>query len=119
MKEYNNYLIELNSEDGYALDGYIHKPNEENNKKVLIAIHGMTSNCFKKKDKIIANEMEKLNIDTICFNNRGSEIIKRVKDKYLISVALVNDSAVQSNKKTHQSNIPLIMCFHTSPRNIE
>ena len=81
MKEYNNYLIELNSEDGYALDGYIHKSNEENNKKVLIAIHGMTSNCFKKKDKIIANEMEKLNIDTICFNNRGSEIIKRVKDK--------------------------------------
>lgn len=33
-----------------------------------------------------------------------SVTIKRVKDKYLISVALVNDSAVQSNKKTHQSN---------------
>ena len=30
--------------------------------------------------------------------------IKKVKDRYLVSVALVNDSAVQSNSKTHQSN---------------
>ena len=30
--------------------------------------------------------------------------IKRIKERYLISVALVNDSAVQSNDKSHQSN---------------
>lgn len=30
--------------------------------------------------------------------------IKRVKDRFLVSVALVNDSAVQSNERTHQSN---------------
>lgn len=30
--------------------------------------------------------------------------IKRIKERYLVSVALVNDSAVQSNGKTHQSN---------------
>ena len=30
--------------------------------------------------------------------------IKKIKDKYLVSVALVNDSAVQSNDKSHQSN---------------
>jgi len=30
--------------------------------------------------------------------------IKKIKDKFLISVALVNDSVVQSNKKTHKSN---------------
>ena len=30
--------------------------------------------------------------------------IKKIKDRYLISVALVNDSQVQSNSKTHQSN---------------
>jgi len=30
--------------------------------------------------------------------------VKKIKDKYLISIALVNDSAVQSNDRTHQSN---------------
>ena len=30
--------------------------------------------------------------------------IKKVKEQYLISIALVNDSAVQSNDRTHQSN---------------
>ena len=30
--------------------------------------------------------------------------IKRIKERYLISVALVNDSAVQSNDRSHQSN---------------
>ena len=30
--------------------------------------------------------------------------IKRIKDKYLVSIALVNDSRVQSNDRTHQSN---------------
>ena len=30
--------------------------------------------------------------------------IKKIRDKYIVSVALVNDSRVQSNAKTHQSN---------------
>ena len=30
--------------------------------------------------------------------------VKRIKERYLVSVALVNDSAVQSNDRTHQSN---------------
>ena len=30
--------------------------------------------------------------------------VKKIKERYLISVSLVNDSAVQSNEKTHQSN---------------
>lgn len=30
--------------------------------------------------------------------------VKRIKERYLISVALVNDSTVQSNDRTHQSN---------------
>ena len=30
--------------------------------------------------------------------------IKRIKNRYLVSIALVNDSAVQSNDRTHQSN---------------
>ena len=30
--------------------------------------------------------------------------VKKIKERYLVSVALVNDSAVQSNDRTHQSN---------------
>lgn len=30
--------------------------------------------------------------------------IKKIKDRYLVSIALVNDSKVQSNARTHQSN---------------
>lgn len=30
--------------------------------------------------------------------------IKRIKNQYLVSVALINDSRVQSNERTHQSN---------------
>lgn len=30
--------------------------------------------------------------------------IKKIKDKYLVSIALVNDSRVHSNERTHQSN---------------
>lgn len=30
--------------------------------------------------------------------------VKKIKDQFLVSVALVNDSKVQSNEKTHQSN---------------
>ena len=49
--------------------------------KVLIELHGMTSNCFKKREMIIANYVEKIGIDSICFNNRGSDIVKYIKYK--------------------------------------
>ena len=41
----------------------------------------MTSNCFKKREKIIAENVENIGIDTICFNNRGSDIAKYIKYK--------------------------------------
>ena len=74
-----NNLVEFQAQDGIILDGYIHKSNE-NNQAILIEIHGMGSNCFKSREKIIANEVEKLNIDSLCFNTRGSEIVKTIKN---------------------------------------
>lgn len=71
-------IIQFNSIDNIILDGYLNKCDNKTD-KVLIEIHGMTSNCFKNREKIIANEVCKLNIDTICFNNRGSEIVKYCK----------------------------------------
>ena len=73
-------LIDFYATDGIRLNGYINKC-ENKTQKILISIHGMTSNCFKERDKVIARELEKINIDTMCFNNRGSEIVKYIKNK--------------------------------------
>ena len=70
-------LVEFEALDGVKLNGYINK--EKNNNCVLIAIHGMCCNCFKKRERIIAESVEKINVDTICINTRGSEIIKYIK----------------------------------------
>ena len=66
---------------------------KENKGKVLIQIHGMTSNCFKEREKIIAEKLQELNIDTICFNNRGSEIIRYAKKIDEIGYKLYEDKA--------------------------
>ena len=71
-------IIKFYAEDGAKLNGYLNKGKLET-KKVLIAIHGMTSNCFKDRERIIAEAVEEIGIDTICFNNRGSEIVKYIK----------------------------------------
>ena len=68
-------IIKFEATDGILLDGILNKC-VSNTDKILIQIHGMTSNCFKKREKVIADKVSTLNIDTLCFNNRGSEIIK-------------------------------------------
>lgn len=71
-------IIELNALDGVKLNGYLIQ-GESKSKSVLIEIHGMTSNCFKKREKIIAETVKEVSIDTICINTRGSEIVKYIK----------------------------------------
>ncbi|MBR3134330.1 MAG: hypothetical protein IKG56_02600 [Clostridia bacterium] len=71
-------LINFLADDGVKLDGFIKRCNEKTD-NVLISIHGMTSNCFKKRDRIIANYIEKLGIDMIGFNNRGSDIVRYIR----------------------------------------
>ena len=71
-------IIKFYASDGVLLNGYINKGNSTS-KKVLIQIHGMTSNCFKDREEVISKNVEKINIDTICFNTRGSEIVKYIK----------------------------------------
>ena len=69
-------IISFKAKDGINLDGILYKVA---GKKVLIQIHGMTSNCFKKRDKIISKKVEELGIDTLDFNNRGSDVIRYIK----------------------------------------
>lgn len=73
-------IIEFYADDGIILNGFINKGKGKTD-QVLIEIHGMTSNCFKKREKIIAKNVENIGIDTICFNNRGSDIAKYIKYK--------------------------------------
>lgn len=73
-------IIEFYAQDGVILNGYINKGILKTD-KVLIELHGMTSNCFKKREMVIANYVENIGIDSICFNNRGSDIVKYIKYK--------------------------------------
>jgi len=65
--------IFFKTEDQADLVGLLHKG--ENTNKVIISVHGMTSDCLKKRDDIIANTMTNNNIDFFSFNNRGHDVI--------------------------------------------
>lgn len=72
--------IDFLATDGINLNGFIYKADtSSNSKKVILAVHGMSSNCFKKRDEIIAKKMNENGIDYFCFNNRGSELVKYIR----------------------------------------
>ena len=70
--------IDFLATDGVDLSGILYN-GQEKTKKVILAVHGMTSNCFKKRDDIIAKIANENGIDYFCFNNRGSEIVKYIR----------------------------------------
>lgn len=73
-------IVKFTASDGIILDGILNKCEEKTN-KILIQIHGMISNCFKKRERTIAQKVEKMGIDTLCFNNRGSEVVRYIKSE--------------------------------------
>ncbi|MCI8617154.1 MAG: hypothetical protein HFJ60_02745 [Clostridia bacterium] len=66
--------------DGVALNGIIYE-SKQNTKRILLAIHGLTSNCLKERDEIIARKVNDAEIDYCCFNNRGSELAQYIRKK--------------------------------------
>ena len=70
--------IDFLATDGIKLNGFLYKSNE-NTTKVILSIHGMSSNCLKERESIIANYANQNQIDYFCFNNRGSELVKYIK----------------------------------------
>jgi len=54
--------INFYAEDGTKLNGFLHK-SKETTQDVILSIHGMSSNCFKERDNVIANTANNLNID--------------------------------------------------------
>lgn len=65
--------IFLKTEDKADLVGLLHKGEKTN--KVVISVHGMTSDCLKRRDDIIAKAMIDNNIDFFSFNNRGHDVV--------------------------------------------
>lgn len=70
--------IDFLATDGVILNGLLYE-SKEKTQEIILSVHGMGSNCFKKRDEIIANKANEEGIDYFCFNNRGSEIVKYIK----------------------------------------
>ena len=69
-------LLDIKAVDGVILNGFI---NRTNSKKIIISTHGMGSDCFKMRDRIIIEEASKIGIDYMVYNNRGSYLMRMVK----------------------------------------
>ena len=72
-------LINFMATDGVNLEGILYKASSNISEKIILSVHGMTSNCFKKRDIEIAKKANEKGIDYFAFNNRGSEIVKYIK----------------------------------------
>lgn len=70
--------IDFLATDGIILNGLLYE-SQEKTQSIILAVHGMSSNCFKKRDEVIANKANEVGIDYFCFNNRGSELVKYIK----------------------------------------
>ena len=68
----------LKATDGVDLKGIIYK-SQRKTQKILISIHGMATNCIKKRDEKIAEKINELNIDFLTFNNRGHDLTNYIK----------------------------------------
>lgn len=71
-------IVSFFATDGMVDNGYIQSTDTpiDDNKKVIISVHGMTSSCFKGRDKTIGKILLENDIDYFTFNNRGSEILR-------------------------------------------
>ena len=73
-------IVNFEALDGIKLDGFIARGNTPS-KKIMIYVHGMQSNCFKPREKAIYERLAEVGIDSLNFNNRGSEVIKAIKSE--------------------------------------
>lgn len=66
--------IYFETADNVELFGLLQKPNADTD-EVVISIHGMQSNCYKKREDILAKNITEAGIAYFAFNNRGTEIM--------------------------------------------
>lgn len=66
--------IFIETEDNVELQGLLSKPNERTD-EIVVSIHGMQSNCLKRREMILEEEINKAGIAYMSFNNRGHELM--------------------------------------------
>ena len=64
--------------DGIKLDGLLYT-SKNKTEDIILSIHGMATNCMKKRETTMAKFANQNNIDYFCFNNRGSELVKYIR----------------------------------------
>ena len=74
----NTETIFFKAQDGVILNGIMYK-NTNKTAKIRISVHGMATNCIKKRDEIIAQKANEINIDFLAFNNRGHDLVNYIK----------------------------------------
>lgn len=70
--------IYFNTEDNIELVGLLETPKNKTN-KVVISIHGMQSNCLKKREDILSRSISNSGTAYFAFNNRGYELMTYTK----------------------------------------
>lgn len=70
--------VDFLATDGIKLNGFLYEGKEKTN-KIILSVHGMSSNCLKEREDRLSSYMNENNIDYFCFNNRGSELVKYIK----------------------------------------
>ena len=63
------------TEDNVKLAGLLHMPDETKPITAVISTHGITSNCLKYRDDVLAKLFTEYNIAYFAYNNRGHDII--------------------------------------------
>ncbi len=67
--------IYFDTEDSVELFGLLQRPdNNMGTDEIVISVHGMQSNCYKKREDILGDTINKSGIAYFAFNNRGTEI---------------------------------------------
>lgn len=66
--------VYFNTEDEIELVGLLKRPTNPT-KRVVISVHGMQSNCLKRREDILSKEISNAGVAYFAFNNRGAELM--------------------------------------------
>ena len=85
--------VYFNAEDGMKLVGLLHTSENCEEDEVILSVHGMGSNCLKKRDDIIAEYATESKISYFTFNNRGNGLINaaRMQDGKIMQGTVFED----------------------------
>jgi len=72
--------VNFTTSDKLSLFGLLHTPETPTN-EVVIFVHGIHSNCYRRKDDMFAEELCKNNIAYFSFNNRGANTVTKINGR--------------------------------------